>query len=201
MYTLYEFPESGNCYKIRLLFSNLGIPFSSEVVDIRKGESRTPAFLKKNPAGQVPLLKLPDGIFLPESHAILWYVAWGTPLLPTDQWEQTQVLRWLSFEQYKLEPKVGVARFFLKSLGKSPGELGDRLKELHEGAHFALSVLEHDLENKNFLVGERYTIADIALYGYTHVAEEGGVSLEPYPAIRAWLKRIETQPGYIAIEA
>lgn len=201
MYTLYEFPESGNCYKIRLLFSNLGIPFSSEVVDIRKGESRTPAFLKKNPAGQVPLLKLPDGIFLPESHAILWYVAWGTPLLPTDQWEQTQVLRWLSFEQYKLEPKVGVARFFLKSLGKSPGELGDRLKELHEGAHFALSVLEHDLENKKFLVGERYTIADIALYGYTHVAEEGGVSLEPYPAIRAWLKRVEAQPGYIAIEA
>ncbi|HXV73499.1 MAG TPA: glutathione S-transferase family protein [Sphingomonadales bacterium] len=201
MYTLFEFPESGNCYKIRLAFSNLGLPFTSKFVDIRKGESRTPEFLKKNPAGQVPLVMLPDGIYLPESHAILWYVTWGTPLLPADQWLQTQILRWMSFEQYKLEPKIGTARFFLKSMGKKPEELGPKLKELHDGARFALGILEADLEKKSFLVGGAYSIADIALYGYTHVSDEAGIPLDPYPAIRAWLKRVEAQPGYIAINA
>lgn len=199
MYTLYQFAESGNCYKIRLLFANLGIPLETTQIDITRGESRSGDYLKINPVGQVPVLKLPDGRYLPESHAILWHIAFGTDLLPNDPWVQTQIIRWLSFEQYKLEPKIGVARFLLKSMGKKPEEIADRLPELKEGAAFALSILDRELADKEFLLGDNYSIADIGLYGYSHVAEEGDISLAPYKNLHRWFKNIEQQPGYIAI--
>lgn len=200
MYKLYEFPQSGNCYKIRLLFSNLDIPLKSQVVDITKGESRSKEHLARNPVGQVPLLEFPDGRLLPESNAILWHMARGTPLLPENSWLQTQVLRWLSFEQYKLEPNIGVARVFLKTMKKAPEEVGPVLDELQTGGGFALTILEGALEGKDFLVGDAYSIADIGLYGYTHLAGEAGISLSPYPEIQRWFKNVETQPGYSPLE-
>lgn len=200
MHKLYEFPPSGNCYKIRLLFSNLGLPLKSQVVDITKGESRSKEYLERNPVGQVPLLEFADGRLLPESPAILWHMARGTPLLPDDPWLQTQVLRWLSFEQYKLEPNIGVARFLLKTMKKAPEKAGPVLDELQNGGRFALTILDNALAGKDFLVGDVYSIADIGLYGYTHLAGDADISLSPYPDIHRWFKNVENQPGYIPLE-
>jgi len=191
---------SGNCYKVRLLLEQLAVPYEWTHVDILKKESRTPEFLAKNPVGQVPVLQLEDGTCLPESNAILHYLADGSPLLPAVRLERAQVLRWMFFEQYKHEPSVAVARFIVRYLGR-PAEQEELLRRKIADAHAALSVMERHLQARPFFVADRYTIADIALYAYTHVAHEGEVDLAGYPAIRAWLQRVRSEPRHVSMGA
>jgi glutathione S-transferase len=198
-YTLYDYLPSGNGYKVRLVLKQLGIPYRLVELDIRKGETRTAAYLAKNPNGRIPLLEIPDGGFLPESHAIVAYLAEGSPLIPAERLDRARMWHWMCFEQYNLEPNIGTARFWLHSLKKTPAELGEKLTEKFEKGHQALAVLEQGLAKRRFLVGERYSLADIALYAYVHVAPEGGFSLERYPNIRAWIDRVAAQPGYAPI--
>jgi len=195
---LYDYWESGNGYKVRLLLHQLGIAHERVEIDILKGETRTPAFLAKNPNGRIPLLDLDDGRSIAESNAIQWYLAEGTPLLPSDPFERAQVLQWLFFEQYSHEPYIAVVRFwtFTGRLDAHRDELPGRM----EAGHRALSVMEGHLGARPFFVGDRYSIADIALYAYTHVAPEGGFDLAPYPAVRAWLDRVREQPDHVRLE-
>jgi glutathione S-transferase len=195
---LYDNPESGNCYKVRLLLTRLGIPFERIELSVVDRSNREEAIGRAaNPALRVPTLQLEDGRYLAESNAILWYFGEGTGLVPADAYERAQVLQWMFFEQYDHEPNLAVARFWLHVLGEAPE--GQSLEAKQEGSRRAILAMETHLADRTFLVGERFTIADIALYAYTHVAEEGGVSLEPYPAVRAWLARVAAQPGHIAI--
>jgi glutathione S-transferase len=195
---LYDFLPSGNGYKIRLLLSQIGMPFERVEVDILKGETRTPEFLSKNPAGKIPLLEIEPGKYLAESNAILIYLSEGTEFLPYDRFFRAQVLQWLFFEQNSHEPFIATSRFWISILGK-----GDRYKEAIEEkrqpGYAALNLMENHLKTRNFLVAERYTIADIALFAYTHVADEGGFDLTQFPAIQAWIERVKLQPGYISI--
>lgn len=197
---LYDFLSSGNGYKVRLALNQLGIAFERIEVDILAGETRQPGFLAKNPNGRIPLLELPDGSFLAESNAILFYLADGTALLPGDRLERARVLQWMCFEQYSHEPNVATSRFWLHHLELTP-ERRAALAEKHRLGCAALAVMEQHLATRTFFVGERYTIADIALYAYTHVADEGGFDLAPYPALRAWLARVAAQPGHVPITA
>ena len=199
MLRLYDYWESGNAYKVRLLLTLLGERFERVHLDILKGETRQPEYLAKNPNHRVPLLEWPDGRRLAESNAILFHLAEGSAYLPADAWERAQVLQWLCFEQYSLEPFIGVARFWLHSEGRTPAELGARLDEKLAGGHRALGVLEQALRGREFLVGEGYSLADIGLYAYTHVAEEGGFELSRYPALRDWLGRVRAQPDHVPI--
>lgn len=201
MYTLYEYPPSGNSYKVHLLLHELGLEHQTRSVDILKGESRTAEFLKKNPNGRIPVLELDCGRTLAESNAILWYLADGTALMPEGSWDRAKVLEWLSFEQYNLEPAIGVARFWLLSQGKTEAELGEKLAEKQDKGLEALKVLECGLRGRDYLVANRFSIADIGLYGYTHVAGDGGISLAAFPNIQTWIKRIETRTNFIAMEA
>jgi glutathione S-transferase len=198
-FTLYDYLPSGNGYKVRLVLKQLGIPYRIVTLDITKGESRTPEFLLKNANGRIPLLEIEGQGYLPESHAIMWYLAEGSRLVPSDRLERARVWQWLCFEQYNLEPNVATVRFWLHSLKKTPAELGERLTEKVEKGYQALAVLDKALEGKQFLVGGSYSLADIGLYAYTHVAEEGGFSLGKYAGIRAWLKRVASQPGHAPI--
>jgi len=198
MLTLYDYLESGNGYKVRLLLSQLGLPFRLVEKDILKGETRTPAFLAVNPDGRIPVLQLEDGRTLAQSSAILFYLAEGTPFLPDDRFERAQVLQWMFFEQYSHEPQIAVARFWIHSLHKGK-EWADRLQEKWQKGYQALDVMERHLTGRRFFVGERYSIADIALYGYTHVAGEGEFDLGRYPHIRGWLDRVADQPGHVLI--
>jgi glutathione S-transferase len=198
-YRLFDYLPSGNGYKVRLVLRHLGLPYELVEVDIKKGESRTPEFLAKNPNGRIPVLEIPGGACLAESHAIIWDLAEGSPLVPTDRLERARMWQWMCFEQYNLEPNIGTARFWIASLHKSEAELGEKLVEKRRNGFAALDVLEQGLRSRDFLVGERYSLADIALYAYTHVAPEGGFSLEAYPSIRAWCERIAAQPGYVPI--
>ena len=198
-YRLYDYLPSGNGYKVRLVLRQLGLPYELVELDIKRGETRTPEFLAKNPNGRIPLLEIPGQGFLAESHAIISYLAEGSALVPADRLERARMWQWLCFEQYNLEPNIGTARFWIASLRKSEAELGDRLVEKRRNGQAALAVLEHGLAGRQFLVGDRYSLADVALYAYTHVAPEGGFSLEPYPAIRAWCARVAAQPGHIPI--
>ena len=195
---LYDYPASGNGSKVRLRVAELGLPCEFVPVDILAGEARTPEFLARNPNGRVPLLELDDGSFLAESNAILFHLAEGTPLLPGDALERARVLQWLFFEQYSHEPHIATSRFWRRHV-----ELGAwhhaRLAEKREAGEAALRVMEGHLAERTFFVGERQSIADIALYAYTHVAPEGGFPLEPWPAIRAWLARVEAQPGFVPL--
>ncbi len=199
MLRLYDFLISGNGYKVRLLLRLLGRPFELVEKDILKGETRTPDFLRLNPNGRIPVLQLEDGRCLAESDAILFYLAEGTPYWPEDRLERAQVLQWMFFEQYSHEPNIATRRFWLHF-----PELMDDLRraqletKLTQG-YAALDVMERRLSEAPYLVGDRFTIADIALYGYTHVADEGGYSLERYPGIRAWLARVRERPGYVPI--
>lgn len=191
--------QSGNCYKIQLLASLLEIKLEWVEVDILAGESRTPAFLQANPNGKIPLLELDDGRLLAESNAILNYLAQNTALLPSDHFLQAQVLQWQFFEQYSHEPYIAVARYIAQYLGLPD----DRLDEYHAkqaGGHNALSIMEHTLEKQDFLVGHALTIADLSLFAYTHVAHEGGFSLEQYPGIQNWIKRISTLDRFIPMQ-
>ena len=196
MLTLHDFPDSGNGYKVQLVLRQLGIPFRLVGVDILRGESRTAAFLAKNPNGRVPLLELEDGSYLPESNAILYYLATGTPLLPEAPLERARVLSWMFFEQYSHEPYVATSRYILRHLPASDATRAE-LARLRPRALDALSVMERHLETHAFFAAERYTIADVALYAYTHRAHEAQLELAPYPALRAWLARVEAQPGYV----
>lgn len=198
MYTLYEYAPSGNSYKLRLAMTQLGVPFKRINLDITKGESRTPEFLKINSNGRVPVLVLEDGERLPESNAVLWYLADGTPLLPTSKLEQAQVLQWMFFEQYSHEPFIATARYWIFSLD-AEDEYKAKLEENRPKGYAALDVMEKHLSENDFFVGGKYSIADIALYAYTHVAEQGGYSLDAYPAIKTWFARIEAQENYIPI--
>jgi glutathione S-transferase len=194
---LYDYWESGNGYKVRLLLAQLGLPCERVELDILKGETRTPEFLAKNPNGRIPLLELDDGRLLAESNAIQWWLANGTPLLPDDAFARAQVLQWMFFEQYSHEPFIAVVRFWTFS-----GQLDAHREEVprrREAGHRALAVMERHLAERPFFVADRYSIADIALYAYTHVAGEGGFDLGAYPAIREWLARVRSQPGHITI--
>jgi glutathione S-transferase len=198
-YRLYDYLPSGNGYKVRLVLRQLGLPYELVELDIKRGETRTPEFLAKNPNGRIPLLEIPGQGFLAESHAIIGYLAEGSALVPADRLGRAHMWQWLCFEQYNLEPNIGTARFWIASLQKTEAELGEKLGEKRRNGHAALAVLERGLEGREFLVGDRYSLADIALYAYTHVAPEGGFSLEPYPAIRAWCARVARQPGHVPI--
>lgn len=199
--TLYDYLPSGNGYKVRLVCKHLEVPYRLVELDIKRGMTRTPEFLARNPNGRIPLLEVPGRGCLAESHAIIGYLAEGSRLVPDDPWERAQMWHWLCFEQYNLEPNIGTARFWLASLKKTPAELGERLTEKLARGHEALRVLERGLEGRRFLVGGRFTLADIALYAYTHVAPEGGFSLDAYPAIVTWLGAVAAQPGHAPITA
>ncbi len=198
MVTLWDFLPSGNGYKVRLLLSQLGIPFTRVEVDILRGESRTPEFLARNPNGRIPVVRLDDGTHLAESNAILWYFAEGTPFLPEGRLERAQVLQWMCFEQYSHEPNIATSRFWLMH-GELTSERRAGLVQKHPLGHAALAVMEQHLATRPFFVAGRYTIADIALYAYTHVAPEGGFELDAYPVVRAWLGRVAAQPAHVRI--
>jgi glutathione S-transferase len=193
---LYNSQVSGNCYKVRLLFAHLGIAYERRELSVIDRSNRPEVLGEKSPARRVPTLVLDDGRTLGESNAITYYFADGTEYLPDDRFERAQVLQWQFFEQYDHEPNIAVARFW-RIAGIDPPAAD--LEAKRSGGHRALSAMERHLDSRQFLVGERYTIADIALYAYTHVAPAGGFELEPYPAIRAWLERVATQPGHVAI--
>jgi len=198
MFRLYDFLSSGNGYKVRLLLTQLDIPFERIELDILKGATRTPEFLQKNPNGRIPTLEIAPGKLLAESNAILFYLAEGTPFLPADRWERAQVLQWMFFEQYSHEPNIATSRFWLQHFDLTE----DRRKALdqkRDPGYAALKGMDQHLTQQTFFVGERYSIADIALYAYTHVADEGGFDLTRFPAIRAWLERVRTQPKHIPI--
>jgi len=198
-YRLYDYLPSGNGYKVRLVLRQLGLPYELVELDIKHGATRTPEFLAKNPNGRIPLLEIPGRGYLAESHAIIAYLAEGSALVPADPLDRARMWQWMCFEQYNLEPNIGTARFWLASLGKTEAELGEKVEEKRRNGHAALGVLEQGLAGREFLVGERYSLADIALYAYTHVAPEGGFALDAYPAIRAWCARIAAQPGHVPI--
>ncbi len=190
--------QSGNCYKIKLLLELLDITHQWISVDILAGETHTDDFLAKNPTGKIPLLELDDGRTLSESNAILNYLANGSSLLPSDTFDQAKVLQWQFFEQYSHEPYIAVARFIAKYLGM-PSDRKEEFESKQVGGHQALKVMETQLSETPYLVGEQLTIADISLYGYTHVADEGGFDLSTYPAISQWIKRIQLIPGYVGM--
>ena len=198
MLRLYEFFSSGNCYKVRLLLTQLGIPFETVELNILKGETRTPEFLSKNSNGRIPVLEIEPGKFLSESNAILFYLSEGTEFFPNDAWERAKVMQWLFFEQYSHEPFIATSRFWISILGKGD-EYRDAINQKHEPGYAALTVMERHLTNHLFFVGERYTIADIGLFAYTHVADEGGFDLMRFPEIQAWIERVKAQPQHISI--
>jgi glutathione S-transferase len=194
--TVYGMKASGNCYKLQLLLDQLGRPYRWVETDSVNGATRTPEFLAKNPNGKVPLLELADGRLLSESNAILCFLADGTPFLPEGSWARAQALQWLFFEQYSHEPYVAVARFIARWLPADQPRQAD-LPKLRERGHAALAVMEQHLQGREFFVDAGYGVADIALYAYTHEAPVGGIELERYPAIRAWLARVEARPGFV----
>ncbi len=195
---LHDFLDSGNGYKVRLLLSQLRIPYEFVDVDILAGESRTPEFLGRNPNGRIPLLELDDGEALAESDAILFYLAEGTAFGPATRLERARVLQWMFFEQYSHEPFIAVARFWRKH-PEAGAHAAEELAAKDKGGYAALDVMERHLAERDFFVGDRYGIADIALYAYTHVAHEGGFDLATHPAVRAWLDRVTAQPHHIPI--
>ncbi len=197
---LYNSPVSGNCYKVRLLLTHLGIPFERRELDVVDRSNRRQVLGDLNPALRVPTLVLDDGRALGESGAILWYLGEGTRFVPEDRYERAQVLQWMFFEQYDHEPAIAVARFWLAYSGR-PDEFADRLPERIAAGQRALAAMERHLDGRQFLVGDGLTLADIALYAYTHVAEEGGFELEPYPAVRSWLERVASESGHVPIDA
>jgi glutathione S-transferase len=198
MMRLYDYLSSGNGYKCRLVLARLGLPYERVELDIMAGATRTPQFLALNPNGRIPALELEDGTVLAESNAIMAYLAHGTPLFPSQRLAQAQVLQWLFFEQYSHEPCIAVARFICHLL--PPGNPREaELGQLRERGRAALAVMEGHLATHPFFVGSTCTIADLGLYAYTHVADEGGFDLAPFPAVRAWLARVSAEPGHIAI--
>jgi len=199
MLRLHDNLTSGNGFKVRLLLAQLGLPYQRIEYDIDRRETRTPEFLRKNPNGRIPVLELEDGTFLPESDAIIWYLAEGTRFLPDDRRLRAEVLQWMFFEQYNHEPNIATVRYWITHAVPVTPLIELSMPAKRTQAAAALGVMETHLVGRTFFVGERYTIADIALYAYTHVAGEGGFDLAPYENVRAWLARVAEQPGYVPI--
>jgi glutathione S-transferase len=196
MLTIHGMAASGNCYKLQLLLAQLHRQYRWVEVDSTRGQTRTPEFLALNPNGKVPLLVLDDGRTLAESNAILCYLAEGTPLLPADAWQRALALQWLFFEQYSHEPYVAVARFIARWLPADHPRQAD-LPKLREKGHAALAVMDQHLRGREFFVDAGYSVADIALYAYTHESHVGGIDRDGYPHLCAWLRRVEQQPGFV----
>jgi glutathione S-transferase len=200
MLTLHQMQMSGNCYKVRLVSRQLGIPLALVDYPLMAGKTREREFLAKNPNGRVPLLELGDGRFLAESDAILWYLSENTTLQPTDKWGRAEALQWMFFEQYSHEPYVAVLRFLL---AYAPDEVREarraQLADLKARGDAALSVMQTHLLRRDWFAGGTYSIADIALYGYTHCAHEGGFDLSAYPAVSRWLARVAAEPGHVPL--
>ena len=199
MLTLYSMRRSGNSYKARLALAQLRIAYRLVEIDILKGESHTPEFLMKNPNGKVPLLETAPGRFLAESNAILWYLAGGTQLAPDDAFERAEALQWMFFEQHSLEPNLGAAYFWLTLIKGGRDLQSHAIEDWMEEGHRALGVMDKHLALHDYFAADRYTIADIALYAYTHVAHECGYDLMGFPAVRAWLKRVASEPHHVAM--
>jgi len=199
---LYDSPVSGNCYKVRLLLSYLGLPFERVYADVVDRSNRPELIGDLNPALRVPTLVLDDGRPLAESGAIIWYFGEGTRFVPDDPYERAQVLQWMFFEQYDHEPAIAVVRFWVAYSGRAD-EFADRLEERTAAGYRALGAMEKHLaaDGREWFVGDGMTLADIALYAYTHVAHEGGFDLGAYPAIRAWVDRVAATPGHVPIDA
>ncbi|HET7202009.1 MAG TPA: glutathione S-transferase family protein [Steroidobacteraceae bacterium] len=198
---LHQMQVSGNCYKVRLAARQLGVDLELLDYGLLDGTTRQPEYLAKNPNGRVPMLELDDGRCLPESGAILWYLAEGSPLVPGDRWGRAEALQWMFFEQYSHEPYVAVARFWLKFAPSAEREKKRHLvPEWHAKGNGALGVMETHLARHDWFAGGRYSIADIALYGYTHCAADGGFDLAQYPAVGRWLERVRSQPGHVPLE-
>ena len=195
---LYDYLDSGNGYKVRLTLAHLGLACEWTECDILHGATRTPEFLARNPNGRIPLLELDDGTCLAESNAIIWYLAEGSPLVPYERLARAQVLQWMFFEQYSHEPYIATARFIVRYLGNPPERRADLESRRAPGLR-ALAVMEGHLAREPWFAGGAYSAADIALYAYTHCAPEGGFDLGQYPAIRAWLARVESQPLFVAM--
>jgi glutathione S-transferase len=198
MYKLYDFLPSGNGYKVRLLLTQLQIPFESIELDILNQETRTPEFLAKNPNGKIPLLEIAPDKFISESNAILYYLSQETAYFPQDKYEQAQVMQWVFFEQYSHEPYIATPRFWISVL-KQADKYREQIAYKQKWGYAALNVMEQQLKKHDFFVGEKYTIADISLYAYTHVATEGGFDLTKFTAVLDWLERIKSQPRHILI--
>ncbi|UGV25454.1 glutathione S-transferase family protein [Rhodopseudomonas boonkerdii] len=200
MYKLYSMQRSGNSYKVRLALAFIDAPYRAIEVDILRGESRTPEFLAKNPSGQVPLLEIAEGRYLAESNAILWYVAVGTPLAPESRMDRAEALQWMFFEQHALEPNLGAAYFWL-CLVRGGRELQTHaLDDWMERGYAALQVMENHLKTHEFFAANQLTVADIALYAYTHVAEQCDFDLSSFPSVRRWLRHVEQQSGFVAMD-
>ncbi|MHB0776146.1 glutathione S-transferase family protein [Halomonas sp. WWR20] len=200
MLTVYGDYRSGNCYKVQWLLHRLDMPHRWIEVDILAGDTRTETFQARNPNCKIPVIECHDGRMLAESNAILHYLAAGSELIPSGNFPHARMLQWQFFEQYSHEPYIAVARFIARYLGLPP-EREAEYRAKQEGGHRALAVMESTLREQPFLVGEDFTLADISLYAYTHIAPEGGFDLEAYPAIRTWLARVQAQPGHLPMGA
>jgi glutathione S-transferase len=200
MFTVYGMADSGNCYKVRLALEQLALPYRWVEIDPARGETRTPEFLAMNANAKVPTLQLEDGSFLAESNAILHYLADGSRLLPAERLQRAHVLQWMFFEQYSHEPYIAVARAILRYQPPDSPRRAELPRLLERGGQ-ALAVMERHLEHEPFFVDARYSIADIALYAYTHCAADGGFELSAYPAIRSWLDRVRSQPRHVPLPA
>jgi glutathione S-transferase len=196
MYKVFGMSASGNCYKVKLLLAQLGLDYQWQEIDILQAETRTPEFLAINPNGKVPTLQIGADQYLAESNAILCYLAENTPYWATERFKKAETLQWLFFEQYSHEPYIAVARFIKKFLPPDHPRQAD-IPRLHERGYQALQVMEQHLAKHNFFIDQCYSIADVALYAYTHVAADGGFDLSSYPAIQAWMQRLQQQPGYV----
>jgi len=191
---------SGNCYKLQMACAELGLDYVWHEMDILAGDTKTPEFLVLNPNGKVPVMVLTDGRVLPESNAILSYLGDGSALAGTDRYAKASVLQWLFFEQYSHEPFIATSRFIMKYLNSPPSRQAD-LEAKQPGGHKALAVMEQQLGAQDFIANNEYSIADIALYAYTHVADEGGFELDDYPFVREWLRRVEDRPRFVAMRS
>ena len=200
MLRVYGMSVSGNCHKVRMALEALGRPYAWTEIDTGRGQTRTPEFLAMNANGRAPVLEIEPGTYLSESNAILWYLADGTALVPSGALPRARVLQWLFFEQYSHEPYIAVARY-LRKFHPDPTAQRALADSKMSGGYRALEVMEGELAQEAYFVGGRYSIADLALYAYTHVAGDGGFNLERFPAVRAWLRRVEGQPGYVAMPA
>jgi glutathione S-transferase len=200
MYRVCGMSASGNCHKVRMVLEALELPYEWTEIDLVRGQTRTPEFLAMNPNGQVPVLEIEPGVHLPQSNAILCYLADGTPLVPDDRLQRARAMEWMFFEQYSHEPYIAVARY-LRRFHPDPASQRALVQTKMDGGYHALAVMENHLAREPFFAAGRYTIADIALYGYTHVAGEGGFDLARFPAVTTWLARIEAQPGYVRMPA
>jgi glutathione S-transferase len=197
---LYDSQLSGNCWKVRQLLALRGIPYERIELDVIDRSNRRDVLGGKNPALRVPTLELDDGEHLAESNAIIWYLADGTPCVPDNPLDRARVLQWMFFEQYEVEPNLAVARFWVSIIGERD-KYAAELEGKWQAGNRALAAIDEQLEDRDWLVGDAFSIADVSVYAYTHVAEEGGFDLGAYPAVRAWLDRVAARPGYVPMQA